>query len=108
MALAAAAAVQLCCHCQPQVLQPQLRTLVHPASNDAQRRSVARRYFAGLIVLLHSLVHQNAAEPDCGGLIVMWHPSFEETVLSETQRDELKCIAATQGSRYGVSYRRET
>ena len=32
------------------------------------------RYYAGLVVLLHSLFHHNAAEPDCGGLLVLWHP----------------------------------
>ena len=54
------------------------------------------RYYAGLLVLLHSLVHHNTAEPDCGGLMVVWHPSFEETVLSEAQRAELKCIAGSR------------
>ena len=37
------------------------------------------RYHAGLVVLLHSLFYHNAAEPDCGGLLVLRHPVLTRT-----------------------------
>ena len=52
-----------------------LRAVVHP-----NRRLRAHcRYHAGLVVLLHSLFYHNAAEPDCGGLLVLRHPVLTRT-----------------------------
>jgi hypothetical protein len=71
MALAATASLQLRRHRQPQAraaqcvpAPPRRRALGPP-------RFALGRYYAGLVVLLHSLFHHNAAEPDCGGLLVL-------------------------------------
>ena len=51
---------------------------------------------AGLIVLLHSLDASQCSRPDCGGLIVCG--ASRGTVLSETPRDELECIAGIRAA----------
>ncbi len=75
---------------------PNLCLLLRAAAYTRTALAALGRYYAGLVVLLHSLFHHNAAEPDCGGLLVLWHPSLPETVLTKAQRSELACLAGSR------------
>ena len=61
------------------------------------------RYYAGLVVLLHSLFHHNAAEPDCGGLLVLWHPVLTPrpgafVLYVRATRTNLSCVLYEPGA----------
>ena len=77
-----------------------LTCIAHSKPHALSSHALLSRYYVGLLVLLHSLARLNGAEPDCGEVLIIWHPSFEETVLSPRQRTELSCVSGTRQVRY--------
>eukprot|EP00966_Prymnesium_polylepis_P011938 274105-Prymnesium_polylepis.2 len=65
----------------------------------------SRKYFAALIVLLHSLFRHNdeANDPECEAIVIIWSPQCSDSNLSVSERNTVECLAGKRRVRWVVA-----